>query len=139
MLVRTDNTSVVSYINHQGRLRFEHIFRQVQQILLWAEDKFKTSHCLLTETVCPHNSSSFGAGCHCIDVTMADLLPGILTMVHQGRVHPLIVAPFQLARVCFLDLISLLEGISWEIPVGRDLLSLLQGTIYHPKLEIWKL
>lgn len=70
---------------------------------------------------------------------MAALLPGILTMVHQGRVHPLIVAPFQLARVCFLDLISLLEGISWEIPVGRDLLSLLQGTIYHPKLEIWKL
>ncbi len=38
-LVRTDNTSVVSYINHQGVLLSRPLYRLACQILLWAQGK----------------------------------------------------------------------------------------------------
>lgn len=37
VLVHMDNTVVVSYINHQGRLHSRLLFRQAQQIPHWAE------------------------------------------------------------------------------------------------------
>ncbi len=40
VLVRVDKTAVVSYINHQGRLRSRRLNRLAQQVLLWAQDKF---------------------------------------------------------------------------------------------------
>ncbi len=39
VLVRTDNTAVVSYINHQGGLRSRHLYRLAHQILVWAQGK----------------------------------------------------------------------------------------------------
>ncbi len=39
VLVRTDNTSVVSYINCQGGLRSRPLYRLAHQILLWAQGK----------------------------------------------------------------------------------------------------
>lgn len=54
------------------------------------------------------------------------LLLGVLAMVHQDGVHLLIEAPFWLAQIWYSELISLL-------------LSQVQGMIYHPKPEIWKL
>ncbi len=39
VLVRTDNTSVVSYINHQGGLHSHPLYRLARQILLWAQGK----------------------------------------------------------------------------------------------------
>lgn len=39
VLVRTDNTSVVSYINHQGGLRSRPLYRLARQILLWSQGK----------------------------------------------------------------------------------------------------
>ncbi len=39
MLVRSDNTSVVSYINHQGGLRSRPLCKLVCQILLWSQGK----------------------------------------------------------------------------------------------------
>ncbi len=40
VLVRTDNTAVVSYINHQGGLRSRPLYKLAHQILLWSQDKF---------------------------------------------------------------------------------------------------
>ncbi|KAL0199702.1 hypothetical protein M9458_002889, partial [Cirrhinus mrigala] len=39
VLVRTDNTSVVSYINHQGGLRSRPLYKLAHQILVWSRDK----------------------------------------------------------------------------------------------------
>ena len=39
MLVRTDNTAVVSYINQQGGLRLCPLYKLAHQILLWSQDK----------------------------------------------------------------------------------------------------
>ncbi len=38
--VRTDNTAVVSYINHQGGLRSRPLYKLAHQILVWSQDKF---------------------------------------------------------------------------------------------------
>ncbi len=61
------------------------------------------------------------------------LLPGVLERVRQDGVRLLLVAPFWLGRVWFSDLISLLDGSSWEIPVRRDLLTQAEGMILHPR------
>ncbi|KAL0161017.1 hypothetical protein M9458_044742, partial [Cirrhinus mrigala] len=39
VLVRTDNTTVVSYINHQGGLRSRPLYKLVHQILVWSRGK----------------------------------------------------------------------------------------------------
>ncbi len=39
LLVRTDNTAVVSYINHQGGLRSHPLYRLAHQILVWSQGK----------------------------------------------------------------------------------------------------
>ncbi len=39
MLVRIDNTAVVSYINHQGGLRSRPLYKLAHQILVWSQDK----------------------------------------------------------------------------------------------------
>ncbi len=64
------------------------------------------------------------------------LLPGVLARVRRDEVSLLLVAPFWPGRVWFSDLISLLNGSPWGIPVRRDLLS--QAGVYHPHPEMWK-
>ncbi|KAL0199681.1 hypothetical protein M9458_002868, partial [Cirrhinus mrigala] len=39
VLVRTDNTAVVYYINHQGGLRSRPLYKLAHQILVWSQDK----------------------------------------------------------------------------------------------------
>ncbi len=39
VLVRTDSTSVVSYINHQGGLHSRPLYKLAHQILVWSQDK----------------------------------------------------------------------------------------------------
>ncbi|XP_077061833.1 uncharacterized protein LOC143714498 [Siphateles boraxobius] len=39
VLVQSDNTSVVSYINHQGGLRSRRLYKLARQILLWSQGK----------------------------------------------------------------------------------------------------
>ncbi len=67
------------------------------------------------------------------------LLPRVLERVCRDRVWLLLVAPFWPGRVWFSDLISLLDGSPWEIPIRRDLLSQAGGTLVHPQPELWKL
>ncbi len=42
------------------------------------------------------------------------------------------ISPFWPGRVWFSDLISLLDGSPWGIPIRRDLLSQVEGMIFHP-------
>ncbi len=43
VLVRSDNTTVVAYINHQGGLRSRPLHRMTQCLLLWAQKEFLSS------------------------------------------------------------------------------------------------
>ncbi len=47
------------------------------------------------------------------------LLPEVLARVRRDEVSLLLVAPFWPGRVWFSDLISLLDGSPWEIPIRR--------------------
>ncbi len=67
------------------------------------------------------------------------MLPGVLERVCRDGVRLLLVAPFWPGRVWFSDLISLLDGSPWEIPVRRDLLSQAGCTLVHPHPEMWRL
>ncbi len=63
------------------------------------------------------------------------LLPGVLARVRWDEDSLLLVAPFWPGRVWFSDLISLLDGSPWVIPVRRDLHS--QAGVNHPRPETW--
>ena len=67
------------------------------------------------------------------------LLPGVLERVRRDRVCLLLIAPHWPGRVWFPDLVSLLDGPPLELPVRRDLLSQAEGSIFHPRPELWNL
>ncbi len=67
------------------------------------------------------------------------LMPTVLRRVKTCGLRLLLVAPFWPSKTWFSELISLLEVDPWEIPVRKDLLCQLQGRIWHPRPEIWKL
>ena len=67
------------------------------------------------------------------------LLPGVLERVRRDGISLLLVAPLWPARVWFSDIILLLDGPPWELPIRRDLLTQAEGSIFHPRPELWKL
>ncbi len=192
VLVRVDNTAVVSYINHQGGLRSRRLNRLAQQVLLWAQDKFlslraiyipghmnvgtdlqsrqavthgewklhpevvsqiwerfyeaeadlfasqETAQCSLYFSLTPPAPLGLDAMAHTwprrglYAFPLIALLPGVLAKVRQQGSRLLLIAPRWPTRIWFSDLISLLDGSLWAIPVRRDLLSQAQGTVFHP-------
>ncbi|KAI2663175.1 Transposon Ty3-G Gag-Pol polyprotein [Labeo rohita] len=180
VLVRTDNTSVVSYINHQGgqtplaesslcswasQLGSRHpvetgaearewmlhpeVVKQIWRVFGPAQvDLFATRE----NTQCPLWYSLVHPAPLGLDAMVQTwpilrlyafppiaLLPGVLERVRRDGVSLLLVAPYWPGQVWFSDLISLLDGSPWEIPVRGDLLSQAGGTILHPRPELWKL
>ncbi len=66
------------------------------------------------------------------------LLPCSL-WVKVSSAHLLLIVPFWPSQTWFSELIPLLYQSPWEITIRRDLLSQLQGKIWHPQPELWKL
>ncbi len=199
VLVRTDNTAVVSYKNHQGDLRSRPLYKLAHQILVWFQDKFlslravyipghlnvgadilsrqgprpgewslhpemvkqiwrvfgqaqvdlfatrQTSHCPLWYSLTHPAPLGLDAmvqtwpRLRLYAFPPIVLLPGVLERVGRDGVRLLLVAPFWPDRVCLSNLISLLDGSPWEIPVRRDLLSQAEGMILYPCPELCKL
>ncbi len=67
------------------------------------------------------------------------LIPAVLCKVKESGVRLLLVAPFWPSQTWLSELIPLLYRLPWDIPIRQDLLSQLQGKIWHPQPEIWKL
>ncbi len=67
------------------------------------------------------------------------LIPAVLCRVKVSGARLLLIAPFWPSQTWFSELTSLSYRSSWEIPIRRDLLSQLQGKIWHPQPELWKL
>ncbi len=151
VLVRTDNTSVVSYINQQGGLRSRPLYRLAQQILLWAQGKFLSLRAVyipghLNQGADILSRQGLRPGEWRLHPEVVDLLwrefghafppiallPGVLERIRRDGVRLLLVALFWPAQVWFSDLVSLLDGSPLEIPIRRDLLSQAGGTILHP-------
>ncbi len=62
-----------------------------------------------------------------------------LCRVKVSSARLLLIAPFWPSQTWFSELTPLLYRPPWEIPIRWDLLSQLQGRIWHPQPELWKL
>ncbi len=67
------------------------------------------------------------------------LIPAVLCRVKASGARLLLIAPFWPSQTWFSELTPHLYRPPWEIPIRRDLLSQLQGKIWHPQPELWKL
>ncbi|KAI2648070.1 hypothetical protein H4Q32_018072 [Labeo rohita] len=189
VLVRTDNTAVVSYINHLPGLHSRPLYKLAHQILVWSRGKLLSLRAVYLpgylnvgadilsrqgprpgewmlhpevvkqiwrvfgpaqvdlfatreNTQCPLWYSLVHRAPLGLDAMVQTwprlrlyafppiaLLPGVLERVRRDGVSLLLVAPYWPGRVWFSDMISLLNGSPWEIPV----------TVFHPRPELWKL
>ncbi len=60
------------------------------------------------------------------------LIPAVLCRVKVRGARLLLIAPFWPSQTWFSEITPLLYRPPWEIPIRRDLLSQLQGKIWHP-------
>ncbi|KAL0151074.1 hypothetical protein M9458_053587, partial [Cirrhinus mrigala] len=193
VIIRSDSTSVVSYINHQGGVRSISLHRKAQDLLLWAhargvslravhlpgEDnvaadllsrggprpgewrlhpavvqaiwlrfgKAKVDLFATQETThCPLWYSMVGPrGPLGVDALANEwppvllyafppfpLLPAVIAKVRYAKAKVLLVAPDWPQQSWMPDLIALLKGSPWHLPVRRDMLSQARGQISHP-------
>ncbi|XDV51917.1 hypothetical protein PO909_020709 [Leuciscus waleckii] len=199
VLIHSDNTSEVAYLNHQGGLRSRPLCRLAHQILLWSQGKLSSLRAMyvpgdqnqgadilsrqrlrpgewrlhpeVVEAMCvrfgPVEVDLFASQetSHCplwfslrhpaplgLDAMMQTwprlrlyafppiaLLPGVLERVRREGISLLLVAPRWPTRVWFSDIVALLDGLPWQVPLRRDLLSQAGGTIFHPRPELWNL
>lgn len=200
VLVRSDNCTVVYYINHQGGTKSLRCLKVARRLLRWAHrhllsiraaylpgavnnaadllsrqdpspgewrlnpvvvlaiwerfgraevDLFacqESTHCPLWFSV--HGPSPLGqdALAHAWPRRLLYAFPPLPLMVqtlHRVMVDShslLLVAPRWPGRVWFPQLLQLLDGDPWCLPVRRDLLSQLGGQIWHPdpaRMQLW--
>ncbi len=98
---------------------------------------------VLTVSPVPSRSGCFGprlAQNQFVRFSPIRLLPVILLRVQSDKVKQLLlVAPWWPTQSWFSDLVSLSTGPSWEISQRHDLLTQAQGTIWHPRADLWRL
>ncbi|KAI2655884.1 Layilin [Labeo rohita] len=95
----------------------------------------KTAQCPLSDfssSPGPGHKDPYVVQAALLRILLIVLLPGVLAMVVNK-------APCWPTRVWFPDLISLLDSSLWAIPVRKVVLSQAQGTVYHPRPELWNL
>ena len=201
VLVRTDNTSAVYHINHQGGTRSLRCLQVARELLLWAAPRLASVRAiyvpglanraadLLSRTgplpgewrlhpqVVHQLWARFGEAradlfasrenTHCVlwfsltdrggplglDALSEEwpegllfafpplpLIPQVLHRVRLGCYRVLLIAPRWPGRHWFPDLLRLVHGSPWPLPVRKDLLSQARGQIWHPKpatLQLW--
>ncbi len=115
VLVRSDSRFVVSYINPQGGL-------------------IDNSHCPRARKPWPKKWPSLPL----YAFPSVGLLPQVLRRVRE-RWHKLILIAPLWRNQPWSELFQLLKAAPWPIPLRRDLLSQANGTIWHPRPELWAL
>lgn len=196
VLVRSDNTSTVYHINHQGGTRSIHSLTEARKLLLWALPRLRsvravhlpgvencaadllsrqrpppgewrlnpevvrmiwgrfgvaqvdlfasrsTTHCLqwfsLSEPDSPLGQDALAhpwPDCLLYAFPPLPLLMLTLHRVIQSSHTVLLVAPFWPGRIWFPLILKLLNGEPWPLPQRADLLSQLEGSIWHPRPE----
>ena len=105
-----------------------------------------TTHCPLWFSLCPPSPLGLDALAHDWPRTSLyafppiRLIPAVLSRIRLDRVEQLLlVAPWWPTQPWFAELVSLIVGSPWEIPLRQDLLSQARGMIWHPRPDLWKL
>ena len=193
VLVRSDNMSVVAYINRQGGVRSRNLYRLTERLLVWAQHNLlslKAAHVpghlnvgpdrlsrnnvpagewslhpqtvqLLWETFgraqvdlfashenahCPKFFSKSKDAlahvwprCPLYAFPPVSLLPQVLERIRENGCPVLLVAPLWTNQTWFPVLMQLTSAAPWPVPLRRDLLSQAEGSIWHPRPDLWSL
>ncbi len=198
VLIRTDNTSVVAYINRQGGVRSKALCKQAAMLLLWADSRLlsiRATHIpgllnrgadMLSRRRIPQGewrlhpesvrmvwnlygeaevdlfATSENAHCPSFfslshsplegDALTArwptarlyafppiKILPLVLCKIREERASVILIAPNWPNQPWFPDLTELLIAPPWPIPVRKDMLSQVDGSVWHPNPELWNL
>ncbi len=67
------------------------------------------------------------------------LLPQVVRRIREQGHKVLLVAPLWRNQPWLSKLTQLLTAAPWPVPLRRDLLSQANGTIWHPRPELWAL
>ncbi len=67
------------------------------------------------------------------------LLPQVLKRVREQQYKLILIAPLWRNQTWVSELFQLLKAAPWPIPLRQDLLSQANGTIWHPRPELWAL
>ncbi len=196
VLIRTDNTSVVAYINRQGGVRSKALCKQAAMLLLWADSRLlsiRATHIpgllnrgadMLSRRRIPQGewrlhpesvrmiwnlygeaevdlfATSENAHCPSFfslshsplegDALTArwptarlyafppiKILPLVLCKIREERASVILIAPNWPNQPWFPDLTELLIAPPWPIPVRKDMLSQVDGSVWHPNPELW--
>ncbi len=65
------------------------------------------------------------------------ILPLVLYKIREEGALVTLIAPNWSNQPWFPDLTELLVALPWPIPIRRDLLSQVNGSVWHPNLELW--
>ncbi len=117
LLVRTNNTATIAYINHQGGLR-------------------SLSEGTLGTDALAH---SWSWGLRKYEFPPVSLLAQTLCKVREDEEQVLLVAPYWPNRTWFPELMLLATAPPWQISLRSDLLSQKGGTLWHPRPDLWNL
>ncbi len=105
-----------------------------------------TTHCLLWFSLSPPSPLGLDAQAYEWPRTSLyafppiRLIPAVQSRIRSDRVERLLLAALWWpTQTWFKELISLLAGSPWEIPLRQDMLSQARGTIWHPRPDLWKL
>ncbi len=192
VLIRSDNMSVVSYINRQGGVSSKRLFILAERLLEWAQlnlRSLRAAHLpgrlnqgadMLSRSNVPSEEwmlhpqvvqkiwKTFGKAevdlfaskdnSHCPTYYSKDrdnahdwpnlllyafppiaLLPQVVRRVREQGHKVLLVAPLWRNQPWLSELTQLLTAAPWPVPLRQDLLSQANGTIWHPRPELWAL
>ncbi len=67
------------------------------------------------------------------------ILPLVLCKIREERASVLLIAPNWPNQPWFPDLMELLVEPPWPIPIRKDMLSQVDGSVWHPNPEMWSL
>ncbi len=112
-LIPTNNMSVVSYINHQGGVFSNALYKQAVNLLLQVDHHFLSIRAAHIPSFLNHR---------------ADMLSwkGICKIREEGA-SVMLIAPNWPNQPWFLDLTDMLVVPFWPIPIRKDLLSLFKS------------
>ncbi|XP_076603674.1 uncharacterized protein LOC143330800 [Chaetodon auriga] len=154
VLIRTDNTTVVSYINKQGGTRSLPLLKLSHSLLLWCSTHFLS----LRATHVPGHLNlgldhlSRGGPLvrewrlHPLVVSQiwdrfsrAEVILSVLERVRQQGLSLILVAPRWPTKLWYAEMISLLAASPWQLPLRRDLFYQVGGEVIHQRPELWRL